>query len=164
MKLITLAQARDHCHDDGDADALLLQYIDSAEAACAQIANRNLYMTAADQAAAVAAVPTTMSTAYSAYDAAVDIANSADDDRMRSMMLANAKIALDRASITAERTVNGITVEQYPDIAIAVLMTVGHFYRNRENVVSGQGAAAIEVPMSAHNIMSNLRWIGSQLP
>lgn len=164
MKLITLDQARDHCKADGDDDGLIAVYADAAESACARIANRNLYADATGLAAAIAAVPTAMATAYTDYDAAVAAANSADDDRIRTMMLANAQIALDRATVEAENVLHGITAEEYPDIISAVLMTVGHFYRNRENVVGGQGASAIEVPMSARNVMTELRWPGTQLP
>lgn len=164
MKLITLDQARDHCKADGDDDDMIEIYADAAESACAQIANRNLYLDEAELAAAIAAVPTAMTTAYVDYDAAVVIATNYDDDRISTMMLANAQAALNLSTIDAERTLHGISAEKFPDIIAAVLMTVGHFYRNRENVVGGQGASAIEVPMSARDVMTNLRWIGTQLP
>jgi hypothetical protein len=164
MKMITIDQARQHCKADGDDDGVLEIYADAAESLCAQLANRNLYKTAAELLAAIAGVPTAMTTAYANYDAAVVIANASDDDRIRTMMLANAQLALNNATISAERTLHGITAEDFPDIISAVLMTTGHFYRTRENVVSGQGAAAIEVPMSAREVMTNLRWPGTQLP
>ena len=166
MKLITLAQAQDHVKSDGDDDTLLTTYCDAAESACARLANRNLYATAADYQAAADGVAVAMLAAYTAYDAALETADSQDDTRMTAMMKANAQVALDRATIAADAIVHGLALESLADggndILLAILMTVGHAYRNREAVITGQGAAAIEVPMSAQAIMSLHRWIGSQ--
>jgi hypothetical protein len=49
------------------------------------------------------------------------------------------------------------------DIINAVLLTVGHYYRQRESVTTGQGAAALEVPLTVQHIMSSYHWMGSQL-
>lgn len=162
MKLITLAQARDHCKADGDDDDLITVYADAAEAACARLANRNLYATASELATAIGGVPAAMTTAYATYDADVAIANSQDDTRIQTMMLAQAQVSLDKATNNVDAIIHGLALDTIPgdDIVCAVLMTTGHFYRNRENVITGQGAAAIEVPMSAQNIMSNNRWLG----
>lgn len=162
MRLITIEQARDHVRSDGDDDELLTTYCDSAEAVCAKIANRSLYATAAELAAAVAAIPDQMVQAYAIYDAAVVDANAQDDDRIKGMKLGLAQVALDKATIKADADIHGLTLDDpaNADIVSAVLLTVGHFYRNRENVSAGQGAAAVEVPMTAQNIMELHRWIG----
>jgi Phage QLRG family, putative DNA packaging. len=169
MKLITLDQARDHVKADGDDDELLTVYCNAAEAACARLANRNLYPATADLNAAVATISATMLAAYAAYDAAVLDADAQDDDRMKVMMLAAAQVALNNATNQVDAIVHGLALDVAADasgqpvgddIVLAILMTVGHMYRNRESVVTGQGAAAVEVPMSAQNIMAMHRWIG----
>lgn len=162
MKLITIAQARDHCKADGaDDDAMLTVYADAAEAICARLANRSLFATQAELDAAVAGVAATMATAYANYDAAVEVANGQDDTRIQTMQLAQAQWALDKATVDAEAIIHGIVADA--DVIDAVLLTTGHLYRNRENVATGTGAAAVEVPMTAQNIMANRRWIGTQL-
>lgn len=162
MKLISIEQARDHVKSDGDDDLLLTAYCDGAEAQCARIANRSLFATAAELAAAVAAVPDKMVAAYAAYDAAVTDAYAQDDDRIRDMKLGMAQVALNKATYQADADLHGISVDdpKYSDVVIAVLLTVGHFYRTRENVAVGQGATVAEVPMTAQNIMELHRWIG----
>jgi hypothetical protein len=162
MRLITIEQARDHVRADGDDDELLTTYCDSAETVCAKIANRSLFATAAELAAAVAAIPDQMIQAYAAYDAAVVDANAQDDDRIKGMKLGLAQVALDKATIKADADAHGLTLDavENKDIISAILLTVGHLYRNRENVSAGQGAAAVEVPMTAQNIMEMHRWIG----
>jgi hypothetical protein len=162
MKLITIEQARDHVRSDGDDDTLLTTYCNAAEAACARLANRSLFATTADLTTAVVAIPDMMVQAYAAYDAAVIDADAQDDDRIKGMKLGLAQVALDRATLRADADMHGLALDMpdCDDILSAILLTVGHLYRNRENVVSGQGAAAVELPMSAQNIMNNHRWIG----
>lgn len=172
MKLITLEQARTHVNaDSGDEsdDALLTTYCNGAEAACARLANRNLYATATELQAAVSGVPAMMEAAYVAYDAAVAVAESQTDARMKAFHMAAAQTALNTATNNADAIINGLALDVAAvngqpvgdDIILAVLMTVGHSYRNRESVVAGQGAAAVEVPLSAQAIMRNNRWIGA---
>lgn len=165
MKLITIEQARDHVKADGDDDELLAVYCNAAEASCERLANRKLFATAADYAAAVAAVPAAMIAAYTAYDTAASTANAQDDDRVKNMMLAQAQYKLDAATNDADATLHGLVVEAElngDDIIGAVLLTTGHFYRNRESVVTGQGAAAVEVPLTTRHIMEEYRWIGTE--
>jgi len=38
-------------------------------------------------------------------------------------------------------------------IRAAVLLIAGHLYRNREQVQTGQGANAVEIPMGAHSLL-----------
>ena len=171
MKLITLDQARDHVKADGDDDELLTAYCNMAEAMCARIANRNLYATTADLNAAVAGIPAAMTAAYATYDAAVETANAQDDDRIKTMMLAQAQIKLAAATNNAELIAHGLALDAAPDAAglpgadailAAILTAAGHFYRSREAVVTGQGAATVEVPLTTRHIMEEYRWIGQE--
>ena len=172
MKLITLDQARVHLNADvGDEtdDAYLTTCCNAAEAACARLANRSLFATTADMQSAVGGVPAAMTAAYAAYDAAVVVAESQTDERMKTFHMASAQTALNNATNSADAIVNGLALDAAvdatgtpvgDDIIMAVLLAVGNYYRNRESVVSGQGAAAVEVPQTTQDIMRNNRWIG----
>lgn len=158
MNLITLAQARLHVKADGDDDDVLTIYCNAAEAACARLANRNLYKDMAALNAALSALPDALSDAWEAHDAAMIAAAGLSDLRQRAFAEDNARASLSAAMATHQNVVNGIVVTD--DMIAAVLLTVGHLYRNRENNITGQGAAAVELPMSAQNLMAPHRWIG----
>ena len=169
MKLITLDQAREHVKADGDDDELLTLYCNAAESACARLANRNLYKTTADLTAAVALISDKMLAAYTAYDVAVAAANAQSDPRMKAHGISAAATALWEVTNAQDAVAHGLALDAATDedgtpvgddILLAILMTVGHAYRNRENVASGSNAAAVEVPMTAQHIMQMNRWIG----
>lgn len=171
MQLITLDQARMQTKADGDDDELLVTYGNAAEAYCARLANRSLFASAAAKQAAVATVGTRMAAAYSAYDAAITQAEASDDDRVIAMMTAAAQRALDDVTTACEKDVNGLALDEAPDMAAgtareaveaAVLMLVAHFYATRPTVLTGQGAAAVEVPHGTADIMAHYRWIGPE--
>lgn len=164
MKIVTIGQVREHVKADDADDAQLTVYANAAEAACERLANRAIFATTAALNAAKAGVPAAMNTAYETYDAAVLAADEQDDDRVIAMMRAQAQNALNAATLRADWIMNGLALDnpdfKGDDIVVAVLMTTGHYYRNRENVVTGQGAAAVELPGAAADIMSLNRWIG----
>lgn len=162
MQLITIEQARDHVKGEGDDDDIIRTYASAAEAACARLANRALFATTAALNAAVAGVPAAMQAAYDAYDTAIAAAAAADDDRVACMLSAQAQAALDAVTNRCDAITHGLALDAAgnEDIVAAILLTLGHYYRNRESVVTGQGAAAVEVPMAATHIMANHRWIG----
>ena len=171
MKLITLDEARDHCKAEGDDDELLTVYCNAAEAACARLANRNLFATTADLNAAVATIGTRMAAAYTSYDAAILNADGQDDDRVTTMLKAAAQSQLNDATTACERDLHGLALDAAPDAAglpgndaikAAILMTVAHYYATRPAVITGQGASAIEVPQGTADIMANYRWIGPE--
>lgn len=164
MKIVTIEQVRAHVKADDDDDAQLTVYANAAEAACERLANRAIFKTTAELVVAKALVPATMTTAYTTYDAAVLAADGQDDDRIILMMKAQAQNALDAATLRADWTMNGLALDDADikgdDIVVAVLMTAAHYYDNRKNVITGQGAAAVELPGSASAIMGMYRWIG----
>lgn len=158
MELISIDQARDHVKADGEDDDLLTIYCDGAEAACARLANRNLYADGDALAEAITASVVTMTAAFATFDAAMLVAQAASDPRMKFMLTEDAAAALQQASNEHMRTLQGIVATD--DIKAAVLLIVGHWYINREEVVSGQGAAAVQLPMGAQAIMAQHRWLG----
>lgn len=171
MKLITLDQARMHVKADGDDDELLATYCDAAEAQCARLANRSLFATTDELTAAVANIGTKMAAAYTAYDAAIAAAEAADDKRVSVMVAAAAQTALNDATTMCEKVAHGLALDAAEEFAglpgnsaivAAVLLLVGHYYATRPAVLTGQGAAAVEVPQGTTDIMANYRWIGPE--
>lgn len=171
MKLITLDEARDHCKAEGDDDGLLTTYCNAAEAACARLANRSLFATTAELNAAVASVNSRMAAAYTTYDAAIASAEAADDDRITAMMKSAAQSQLDAATTRCEADLHGLALDAAADAAgmpgndaikAAVLLLVAHYYATRPTVITGQGAAAVEVPQGTSDIMALYRWIGPE--
>lgn len=171
MRLITLEDARMHVKADGDDDELLTLYCNAAEAACARLANRSLFATTADLTNAIATIGTRMAAAYTAYDAAISTAEAADDDRVSAMLKAVAQTQLDTVTQRCESDSHGLALDVAADaaglpgndaIVAAILLTVGHYYKTRVAVITGQGAAAVEVPQGAADIMANYRWVGPE--
>jgi hypothetical protein len=171
MRLITIDEARDHCKADGDDDEQLAVYANAAEAMCARLANRSLFATTEDLNAAVATVATRMAAAYSTYDAAIAAADEQDDDRIISMMKAQAQVALNNATLACENDLHGLAIDAAGDeagipgndaIKGAILFLTAHYYSTRPAVITGQSAAAVEVPQSTADIMALYRWIGPE--
>lgn len=163
MELLTIDQLRNHCKADGDDDDVLLVYGNGAEAACARLANRHIYPDQATLDAAKVAAVAAHTAGWATYDAAVLAANGVADARVKTVMIENARYALQRTANEMELTLAGIVAndEVNPDILAAVQLIAGHWYVNREEVITGQGAAAVSVPMAAQNIMAMHRYLGS---
>lgn len=162
MQLITIEQARDHVKAEGDDDAQIRLYASAAEAECARLANRALFATTAALNTAVAGVPAKMIAAYAAYDTAMEAAAASDDCRVSGMLAAQAQAALNAVTCECDAITHGVALDvpKYDNIRSAVLLLLGHFYETRPAVISGQGAAAVEVPMGTASIMQGHRWIG----
>lgn len=174
MKLVTLEQLQLHCRTDGDDDELLTICGNSAEAAVLRLVNRNLYLTTADMDVAVAGIEAAMTAAYATYDAAVTSATAITNPARRSVALDRAETNLASATLSQDRILHGLVIAtptdagegfnslsgSPADLIHAVLLIAGHLYRNREEVVSGQGSAAVQVPFAAQVICDGYRWIG----
>lgn len=158
MNLITLAQARAHCRADAADDAELTLCVNAAEKACAHMANRNLYATQGDLTAALGTISASMVAANAAYAAAVLAADamSIAADRLVAKGIAESNL---RAATAANSAIlSGMVATD--DVIAAVLLTTAHFYRNREEVMTGSGAAAVQLPMGAQAIMQMNRVLG----
>lgn len=150
MNLISLAQACNQCKvDEGDDDAQITLYGDAAESAIASACNRHLYADSGALAAAIGSIPTAMATAYATYTAAIEAANLLEDPA-KALAIRLADTALSQASIEQEKVLWGRVAG--PDLVAAVLLTLGHLYDNRKAVVTGQGAAAVKVPLAAEHL------------
>lgn len=157
MDFITIDRARAHCKADSADDAMLTIYGNAAEKACANLVNRAVFV---DQEALETAQTTAyadMSAANAAYATAVDDANAlTGSDKTSAMQKANADLF--KAQATYLGIVNGMVVTE--DFIAAVLLVLGHLYRNREDVVTGQAAAAVQIPMGAQALLAPLRNVG----
>lgn len=150
MPLITPEQAAMQTHADGvDADMLAL-WSGAAERAAMNFLNRRVFADAAELAAAVALVSAALTEADAAYELAREAAEEMDGSARCAAL--RAACALREVAVEEARaTYAGIVVTD--DVLSAMLLILGHLYRNREAVVTGQGAAAVELPMGAHSLL-----------
>ncbi len=156
MQFVTIEEVRQHCKADSGDDAMLTIYGEGAEAAAVAFLNRNVYVDNAALVAALAAVD--MTSIHSAYEDAIEAADALDSDLDKQFAIDAAGIALRSAQVDASFVLEGMVITK--NIKSAILLIVGHLYRNRETVVAGQSASAVEVPMSAQWLMSPYRKIG----
>lgn len=159
MSFVTLDQARAHCKADSADDSTLTLHLNAAVAACQQLANRSIYTDQTALDTALSGISAAMVTANAAYAAALLAADAIviDADKLVAQDIAYQNYI--KIKLTQESALNGIVVTD--DINAAILLITGHFYRNREAVVTGQGAAATEVPLSAQNLMAPYRRVGA---
>ncbi len=158
MKLITLEQAKSHVKSDGDDDDVLKLCVDAAEAWCASLANRALFVDEEDRTLAHADIGGMLTSAWATYDSAVVAADAATDIRVGDIMHSNAGATLRMRESEVDRLVHGIVVTD--DILAAVLLFTAHFYANREEVIAGTQAAVAELPLGGKHIMMRHYWIG----
>lgn len=155
MNLITIEQARTQCKlAEGEDDAILTIYANAAEAACARAANRSLFATSEALQTAIDGVATAMAAAHTAYDDAIDAANALDDSRDASVAKVAAWRALADAKISATNILNGMVATD--DVIGAILITVAHFYRYRDE-------ADVSLPGAARNVMDSVAYCGDPL-
>lgn len=156
MSLLTLAEAVDQCNADSDYPTAKLQaYIDAAEAKASAYLNRTLFADATSLATAQDAVPGTLATAGQAYATANDAADATTDVNQAQAMRDVAQARWDTALADAARTVQGMVVNQA--IMQSIRLTVGHFFANREDVLTGVRAAAVELPNAATALLRPYR-------
>jgi hypothetical protein len=148
--LVTLDQARQHCRADAADDAVLTLYGGAASDAAVQFLNRQVFENQTALDAAIAGVPAALDAADAAYEAAI-LAAAELEGSARCAAEAAAVRARDAARTAAEETMRGIVSND--SIRAAVLLILGHLYRNREEVMTDQGAAAVQLPMGAHALL-----------
>lgn len=160
MKFVTIDQLRVQCAADlgGADDAQLTVYANAAEQTVQRMANRAIFLDATERNAAITALPASVAAAYTTYDAAIAAAAGASDPRNVTYQTQLANTALNRALNDAEAIEHSIVIED--DIVEAILLLAGHWWRNREEVETGSGAAAVQVPQAAEHIMERYRYLG----
>jgi hypothetical protein len=152
VNLITIEQARgqvnadDPGSDDPVDDEMLTIYAGAAEEAAMQFLNRRIFADTTARTAAIAELPAMLAAADAAYTAAMEEAADLEG---------SAREALEQAACDARGDARTLARETYRSrmindaILAGMLLILGHLYRNRESVVTGQGAAAVELPMGA---------------
>lgn len=142
MSLVTLAQAKLHLRVDGtDEDSLIQIYIDAAEQDVANTLQRNIYADNTALSAAIAAAPTALANATTAYEAAITAADLIEDADQQDVATIKAREDYFHAIEEAKRTNRGLVIND--TIKSAILLLIGHLYGNREEVVVGLNMAAM---------------------
>jgi len=157
--LITLEAAKLHLRvDHDDEDSLITSQIKSAEALSMRFLNRNVYADQIALDAARASAPGLLSAATSAYQVAVSAAEALDDDVEKEVALnAATKQYLD-AQAAARMALTGTILAKVDGFESAVLLTVGHLYENREDVVVG--ASVAQMPIGAQYLIEQYKVYG----
>lgn len=152
--MIDMPLALQHLKADGEtveAD-LIEQYILSAKVICEGYCNRKFY---ADQAARDA--DSLLALDELKVVIAEYVAARADATDCELLSVVTDQYIQKRGAIKAR--LNGLPVDDA--VIAAMLFTLGHLYRNRQEVVAGhQGAAAVQVPAAARRILEPYLWLG----
>ena len=142
MSFVTLAEARLHLRVDCyDEDALIWLYISAAEQAAINALDRGVYADSTALGTAKAAAPAELDAAIAAYEAAIAAAGLLTDTDAQAAAIQTAGNGLLRAKVAYRQAMDGMVVDDA--IKAAVLLTVGHLYANREDVVAGASVAAL---------------------
>lgn len=142
MTFVTVDEAKLHLRADGtDEDALIGIYIAAAEQAAVKALDRGVYADGTALQAAMTAAPAALTTATAAYAAAVTAADAMTDTTEQAAALQVAETAYMRAQVAYRQVFDGIVVNEA--IKAAVLLTVGHLFANREDVVIGASVSAL---------------------
>ncbi|HEY8355633.1 MAG TPA: head-tail connector protein [Methylophilaceae bacterium] len=152
--MIDLVLARQHLkidEDDTTEDALVTQYIKSAVSACEAYCNRKFYATQGELDADYIVAKAKLDEVLAARDAELE---GVTDCEKRSIIIDyyNSRRA------ACLRRIHGIVVDD--TILAAILMMLGHFYRNRQEVVVAQYSGATQLPAGAKRILEPYVWIG----
>jgi hypothetical protein len=157
MILVTIDLARAHCRSDSDDDTVLITYVSAAEKAAQDFLDRFVYPDAGTMATAIAALPAAIDTAYNAWTAAVAAANDLPPEQAE-IVKCGAHKAWKNAVDVARKTNGGLVVND--TIRAAVLLTAAHLYKNREDVLAGASAGAVELPNGAKTMLWPDRMVG----
>lgn len=154
MSLIDLPIAKAHLRLEEDyPDEQVTLYLNAAESMAAQFLGRRIF---ADQDAlteAITAVPGELITARTAYDDAITAANEIEDCVAREFADRHACGNYLRAQTIATETYLGIVIDDM--IRAGILLTLGHLFENRQDVVVG--TIATEMPLGSRQVLMPYR-------
>lgn len=148
--------ARTFLKADGDDDDLITGQITSARNICEDYCNRKFYDTRGDQDDDFTLALTDRATALAGRKAAMaSVTGTTRDDSVTRALIWDHYIEV-LADIT--QRINGIVIDDA--INAAILITLGHLYKNREDNVS-TGNNVVQVPVGAQRILQPKLWIGN---
>jgi len=154
MSLIDLPTAKAHLRVGvGYPDEQVVPYLNAAESSAAQFLSRRIFENQGALDTAVAAVPAALSAAGTAYQAAMTTAGAIEDDVARRAAEGYALRAYRDAQTAASETYAGIVIN--PQIEAAILLTMGHLFESREDVVVG--ATATAMPFGSQQLLFPFR-------
>ncbi|WP_117310040.1 head-tail connector protein [Stenotrophomonas sp. G4] len=154
MPIVSLAQARSHVRVEADYPAEQLQgAISGSQDAAQAYLNRRIYEDANALALARSGYPTAVKAAALARDQALADAVFIEDGNERTATIRLSEIAYREAIAEAEACIHGVVAN--PSIFSAILLTLGHLYANRTDVVVG--AQAVELPNGAKSLLRPYR-------
>lgn len=151
--MIDMALARVHLKADNEdiENDLIAQYIASAKTICEGYCNRKFYETTEARTADRITALVDLELARDVRDAELDLTEDCEE---RSLATSTYIQAL--GNVRAR--INGVVVDDA--IRAAMLMTLGHLYKNRQDVVAGQYSGATQMPVGAQRILQPYLWIG----
>lgn len=154
--LVDLDAARAHLRVDSDAeDELIGLYLGAAEESAQQFLNARIYPDQASLAAARAAAIAALGAAQGAWLDAINAARAAPTVAERDVLLDAGEAEYLRAIADCAMTMHGLVLTD--DIRAAILLTLGHLYANREDVIAGPGSGATELPQGARALLAPRR-------
>ncbi|WP_414609877.1 head-tail connector protein [Stenotrophomonas pavanii] len=154
MPIVSIAQARSHVRVEADYPEEQLQAaIAGAEDAAQAYLNRRIYSDTASLDEARAGYPTAAREAAASRDQALASAVFIEDRNERTAAIQMADIAYREAKAEADACIYGVVVN--PSIVTAILLTIGHLYANRSDVVVG--TQAVELPQGAKSFLRPYR-------
>lgn len=150
MSVIAIEVAMQHLRAEDDDQAHVQRLLDAAERAAAEYLNRRFYLDAGALAAARQDVAARRQAIREAYAAELEAAGLLTDQDDRAAAVADAEEVRREALQDCTATARGMVIE--PDIVAACLLTLGHLYANREDVVVGTIAA--KLPLGAQSLLT----------
>ena len=150
---ITQEMIDQHLRRDGEiVDAeLVAEYFRNAVSTCEAYCNRKFYQDADEQRADFDQALLDYGFAHEEYTNARDATTDCDVLGVLSDRLISARADM-------KHRCNGKVVDG--TMRAAILLTLGHFYENRADNETGQGATAIQLPTGARRILEPYLWIG----
>ncbi|MET0332555.1 MAG: head-tail connector protein [Dyella sp.] len=155
MSLTDISIAAAHVRADSDDTTQLQIYLDAAEDAAWQYLGRLVVKDSDALIAAITASSSDLAAANAAYGNAIALASAMPPGITRDAAFTKANAELSVAKSSALEACTGIVIN--PSITAAILLTTGHLYANRENVMAGTTAAAIALPFGAQSLLMPYR-------
>lgn len=148
MSLVTTEDALAHVREDEGANIDV--YLAAAEQAALDFLDRAVYATPEELAQQQAGQPASIAAAAAARDAAIAAASALTGDA-QAMAIRAAGSAYAASLALAQRVYDGMVLNDA--VRSAILLTFGHLYRNREDVITGASAAAVQLPFGARALL-----------